>query len=200
MSSPENSIVTAADNPNVTRRPYCELDEGPRISTMACPCLRSRGDKRTRHVVEIGAVGFATHRATLRCVCGFAAEGVAARRTFVDVELLVTTGSLDESQPPLPGHVQSRPLAKKHEEFIVFCAVCIRNADEDDWVEDGTISSSDFITTPTDVRVRCSACWSEVEFGWRGDCIVACDSPTFDPATVEPEPRFHEAWIRRGWL
>lgn len=52
--------------------------------------------------------------------------------------------------------------------------------------------------------VRCAGCDREIEFGWsqpnRGGHIFPVECADFNPAGIWPEPRYLNAWQKRGWL
>ena len=53
-------------------------------------------------------------------------------------------------------------------------------------------------------EIRCADCDHEIEFGWshpdRGGRLWPCESLDFNPWKSWPEPRFREAWLKRGWI
>jgi hypothetical protein len=52
--------------------------------------------------------------------------------------------------------------------------------------------------------VRCEGCDRDIEFGWshedRGGRIWPAECSDFNPWNCFPEPRYEEAWARRGWV
>jgi len=52
--------------------------------------------------------------------------------------------------------------------------------------------------------VNCAGCDREIEFGWsqpnRGGGIFPVESADFAPGECWPEPRYVDAWQRKGWL
>jgi hypothetical protein len=52
--------------------------------------------------------------------------------------------------------------------------------------------------------VNCAGCDREIEFGWsqpkRGGGIFPAECSDFNPEGIWPEPRYLDAWQKKGWL
>ena len=86
--------------------------------------------------------------------------------------------------------------------FEINCQECFEanGGDEHAWVteeEEPEVEDVEF-------TVCCAKCGHEIEFGWsqadRGGRIWPVEAADFNPRVNWPEPRYAEAWARRGWL
>lgn len=109
----------------------------------------------------------------------------------------------DEHRPSLKwGSEQLNETEEDERDFEINCRECFEanGDDEQAWEtqeEEPEVEDEEF-------TVRCAECGHEIEFGWshpgRGGRIWPVEAADFDPWLIWPEPRYDEAWARRGWL
>lgn len=177
------------------RSHMCERDdEGPGYSCENC------GHNEFHLIEEFAVTG--EYERVLSCSCGNH-ENAAARCMKHWTRHQVTYVLDDEHRPSLK--LDSEQLDDREEDELYFeidCQECYE-ADFDDeqaWEteeEESEIEDVEF-------TVCCAECGHEIEFGWshpdRGGRIWPVEAEDFNPWRSWPEPRFVEAWARRGWL
>jgi hypothetical protein len=137
---------------------------------------------------------------TLNCTCEDGDEEIAGEITTAYTEAMREISWLDED------HHWDDCLDKEtidtDEDKInseINCQKCFDEADETDW----HVNETDFEDDKYEYWVECSECDHKIEFGWshpeRGGRIWPCEASDFNPWKSWPEPRYKEAWEKRGW-
>jgi hypothetical protein len=159
----------------------------------ACGCEELRVTRRFTRRTHV--------EATLPCDCG--AEEVAVVHRYRTDTVFEQTGALDDRrQFYLDAPEELEDLDTEDEEYEVRCPACAEGVDEMCWETDPSQIEVD--DCDDEFYVHCQGCGREVEFGWshpdREGRIWPAESADFDPWKCCPEPRFAEAWDKKGWL
>ena len=152
--------------------------------------------------VERSYVRLTTHTDTLICGCP-AGGDCAGHITRQDREIVTEWWQLDDDgeytemdEQGIDGDVENEEIDSEVE-----CPDCVSKAEPLDWARDPCDSESEDIDE--ELYVKCESCGHEIEFGWSGPNrdgrIWPCESADFVPGRSWPEPRYRDAWLRRGW-
>lgn len=137
----------------------------------------------------------------LDCGCD-SAEGPAATRQMHRTDAMKRVGTIGADHR-VSGWAEPEEVeagAPEEDETEAFCALCVAEAEEQDWrfEDDGSETDGE------EFFVRCEKCDREIEFGWshpdRGGRIWPTESSDFNPWKSWPGPRYREAWRAKGWL
>jgi hypothetical protein len=143
-----------------------------------------------------------TAQRTLECSCDDGvADEPAAVETTVCRESVRERGPLDDDHRFQIDEAETDDREWDDSEWEVNCQACLDAAEQIDWEED---DHPEVECEDDEFAVRCASCDHEVEFGWshpdRGGRVWPCEANDHNPWKSWPEPRFAEAWAKRGWL
>ena len=144
------------------------------------------------------------YKNTIECECFDGDDDVAMERVWTEVLSLYRHGILDNEHRIRKGEVPAEETLEETDEESVErnCEHCIEAASESDL--EGELLEETVDPAREESFLGCMDCGREIEFGRSepngGGQIWPVEADDFDHRWLWPDPKYREAWERRGWL